>query len=163
MLDLGDCAIGNVRIDRHLRRRRNGNGNGDAGDRGNVRRDGVLRYVHAGNVDNIEHVDNLRDAANLRPVGNVRLGLQQCYLFFDANLDVADHGWRRGSNWASVGIHRNQQPWDQLRSSGAYHERTADGWGYSGHANHTDGCISIHCFICIGKFASVSNNGARRI
>jgi len=159
MLDPGDCPIGNVRIDDDLRRRRNGNG--DAGDRGNVRRLGGLRYVDLWNLADIEHVNNLRDAGNLWHVGNVRLGLQQYYVFFDANL--ADHVRRRGSNWASLGIHRDQQPWGQLRSSDTYDERTADGWGHSGHSNHTDDCISIHCFICNDKFLSVSNHGASRI
>jgi hypothetical protein len=93
----------------------------------------------------------------------VRLGLQQYYLFFDADLHVPDYGWRRGSNWASVGIHRDQQPWGELRSSGSYHERTADGWGHSGHANHTDGYISIRWFICNDKPFSMPNHGAHRI
>jgi hypothetical protein len=162
MLDLGECPIGNVRIDRDLRRRRDDNGNGGAGDRANVGCHGGPRHVDVGNVDNIEYL-NLRGAGNLRSVGNVRLGLQQHYVFFDANLDIPGNARRRGSNRTSVGIHRDQQSWHQLRGGGPYPQRTADCGTRSDGANHTDRYISVRCFIPNDEPLSMPNDGAHRI
>jgi hypothetical protein len=87
MLDLGDCALRNVRIDRDLRRRRNDNGNRDGGNVGNV--------------------DNLRDAGNVGIVGNVRFRLEQHCFIVGANVNVAHNAGRRCSNGNSVGIYRS--------------------------------------------------------
>jgi hypothetical protein len=158
MLDLGECPIGNVRIDRDLRRRRDDNGNGGACDRGNVGRHGRHWYVDVGNANNIEYI-KLRGARDLRSFRNVRLGLQQHCVFFDANLDVADSARRRSSNRTSVRLHRDQQSWRQLRGDGPYPQRTADCGTRSDDANHTDRYTSIRCFIPDDEPFSMPNNG----
>jgi hypothetical protein len=94
MLDLGDFTIGNVRIDRDLRRGRNRSGNYGACDGGDI-----------GNVDVVGNVDNFGDARNFGDVGNVRLGLKQHRLFFDSRVDVADNAGRRASNRDSLGVY----------------------------------------------------------
>ena len=152
MLDPGDFAIGNVRIDRDLRRRRNGSRNRSAryrGNAGNVDLHGNVDII--GNVSDIGNVDNLRDAGNLGLVGNVRLRLKQHCLFIDSYVNVADDaGWRR-SNRNSVGIYRDRQSWGQLRGSGTDDERIAHCGQRGAGANDAHCYISAHCFIAHDK------------
>jgi hypothetical protein len=114
MLDLGNFAIHNVRIDRYLRRRRNGNGDRGAGHGGIVR-----------NVDVVGNVGNLGSAGNLGIVGNVRCGLEQHCFIVGANVDVAHNGRWRCPNGNSVGIHRDRKSWSEFRRSGANDQRIA--------------------------------------
>ncbi len=112
MFDCGDFAIGNVRIDRDLRRRRNSSRSRDARHRGNVRRHGNVGNVNVvGNLGDIGNADNFRNAGNVGTVGNVRLRLKQYRFIVDSNVNVAHNTrWRR-SNRTSVGIYRDWQPW----------------------------------------------------
>ena len=85
MFDGGDFAIDDVRIDRHLRRRRNGHGNCHA--------------CHRGNVGNVDVIGNVVGIGN---VGNVRLR-QQCFIV-DSDVNLANNdGWQRW-NRNSAGI-----------------------------------------------------------
>jgi len=104
MFDRGDCALGNVRIDRDLRRRRDGDGNRDAGDVGNGN---IVRNVDVvGNISDIGNVDNLRNDGNVGIVGNVRFRFEQhCFI---VNANVAHNSGRRCSNGNSVGIFRDR-------------------------------------------------------
>jgi hypothetical protein len=162
MSDRGDVAIGNVRIDRQLRRRRNGTRNrgachcgndghhGDASHRGNNGSHGSAGNINIigndgsdGNVDipgNAEHVGNVR---------NVRLRLKQHCFIVDSNVnvDVAHHAGGRCSNGTSVGIVRNRQSWGRLRSSRTNTDRIAH-CGYRGAGtNDAHHYLCAHCFI----------------
>jgi hypothetical protein len=111
MLDLGNFAVGNVRIDRDLRRRRNGRRSRDARHRGNVGHHGNIGNVDVvGNVSDIGNVDNLRNAGNDGVVGNVRFRLKYCFIV-DPNVNVAHNAGRRRSNRDSVGFYGDQQSW----------------------------------------------------
>jgi hypothetical protein len=104
MLDRWDCAIGNVRIDLDLRRRRNGNF--DVGDAGNVN---IVRNVDiVGNISDVGNVDNLRDAGNVGIVGNVWFRLEQRCFIVDANVNGTHNAGRRRSDWTSFGIYRDR-------------------------------------------------------
>jgi hypothetical protein len=131
MLDRRGLAIGNVRIDRNLRRRRNDNGNRD---RGNV-----------GNISDIGNFDNLRDDGHFGIVGHVRFRLERHCFIVGANLNDVDNAGRRCSNRNSVGIYRDRQSWGQLRSSGTNDQRIAH-CGCGG-----DSTNDAHCFVCGGK------------
>ena len=147
MFDPGDCALGNVRIDRDLRRRRNDNGNNDAGD------DGIVR-----------NVDYPRDAGNVRIVGNVRFRLEQhCFIL---NANVAHNSGRRCSNGNSVGIYRDRQSWRQLRSNRTHNERSAHcryRWTDSVGTSHAGGCISVSCSVFYDKPVPVPNRRRRNV
>ena len=85
MFDRGDFAIGTVRIDRHLRRRRTAQrkhrrGVGHHGDAGNL---DVVR-----NLGDVGSVDNLRNAGHVGIVGNVRLRLEQHCGIVNSNDNV---------------------------------------------------------------------------
>jgi hypothetical protein len=148
MLDPGDYALGNVRIDLDLRRRRNDNGNRDAGD--------------IGNVNIVRDVDNLRDAGNLGIVGNVRFRLEQYCFIVGANVDVTHNvGWHC-SNGNPAGIYRDRKSWGQLRSSGANDERAAPcGYGGAG-PNDARHYLSARCFIRDDKHFAVPDHRAHR-
>jgi hypothetical protein len=154
MLDLGDCALRNVRIDLDLRRRRNDNGNGDADHSSNV-----------GHNCNVRNVDFVRDAGNLGIVGNVRFRLKQHRFIVDANVDVAHNPGRRCSNGNSLGLYRDWQSWAQLRSSRTNDDRIAH-CGYRGTdsvgTDHADGCVSVRCFVSYDKPFPVPNWRHRR-
>ncbi len=144
MLDHWDFAIRNVRIDRNLRRRRNDNGNRDAGDDGDV---GNVDVVW--NISDIGNYDNLRDDGHVGIVGNVRFRLEQHCFIVSAN--VAYNAGRRCSNRNSVGIYRDRQSWGQLRSSGTNGECLANcGCGRAGTSDAPH-CLSAHCFTYIDK------------
>jgi hypothetical protein len=143
MLDPWDCAFGNVRIDRDLRRRRYGNGNrntGDGGDHGYVGNVNIVR-----NIRDLWNVDNLRDDGNVGVVRNVRLRLGQHGFIVDAN--VAHNRGRGCANGNSAGIYRDRQSWSELRSSGTDGKRVAPSvYGRAG-ANDPQHCLSAHGFI----------------
>ena len=110
MFDRGDVAIGNVRIDRQLRRRRNGTrsrgtchrgNNGPHGDTGNIN--------IVGNDSSVGNVDNV--TGHLGNVGNVRLRLEQHCFIVDADVNGADRAGRCRSNRNSVGFLRDWQSW----------------------------------------------------
>jgi hypothetical protein len=111
MLDLGNFAVGNVRIDRDLRRRRNGSRSRDArhGNVGNV--NVVGNIVIVGNICDIGNVDDLRNVGNDRVVWNVRLRLKQCCLVVNPDLNIAHNAGRRRSNRNSVGFNGDRQSW----------------------------------------------------
>jgi hypothetical protein len=114
LLDLGNFAVGNVRIDRDLRRRRNGSRSRDARHRGNV-----------GNINVVGNIGDIGNAGNDGVVGNVRLRLKQCCVIVDSNINVAHNAGRRRSNRNSVGFYRDQQSRGQLRRRGPDDERIA--------------------------------------
>jgi hypothetical protein len=140
MLDPGDCAFGNVRIDRDLRRRRYGSGNrnpGYGGDHGNVGNVDIVRDIR-----DLWNVDNLRDDGNVGVVRNVRRRLGQHGFIVDAN--VARKPGRGRSNRNSAGIYRDRQSWSQFRSSGTDGERIASCvYGRAG-ANDAQHYLSAH-------------------
>jgi hypothetical protein len=106
MLDLRNFAIGNVRIDHDLRRRRNGSRSRDARHRGNV--------GHYGNVGPIVIVGRIGDIGNAGHdgvVGYVRLRLKQYCFIVDPNVDVAHNAGRCRSNRNSVRFHGDRQSW----------------------------------------------------
>jgi hypothetical protein len=163
MFDRGDVAVGNVRIDRQLRWRRNGARNrgachcgndghhGDASHRGNNGSHGGAGNINIirndgsdGNVDipwNAEHVGNVR---------NVRLRLKQHCFIVDSNVnvDVAHHAGRRCSNGTSVGIIRDRQSWGRLRSSRTNNDRIAHcGYRRGAGTNDAHHYLCAHCFI----------------
>jgi hypothetical protein len=161
MLDPGDCAFGNVRIDRDLRRRRNDNGNRSTGDGGvhgnagnvNVRNVDVIR-----NIRDLRNVDNLRDDGNIRVVGNVRLRFGQHGFIVDAN--VAHYSGRGCSNGNSAGIYRDRQSWSELRSSGTNDKRIAPCvYGRAG-ADDTQPYLSAYGFIHDDKHYPVPDHRA---
>ncbi len=147
MLDLGDFAIGNVRIRRELRRRRNGRRSRDARHRGNVGRNG-----NVGNVNVVGNIDNLGNVGHDGVVGNVRLRLKQCCFIVDSNVNVAHNAGRRRSNRNSVGIFRNWQSRGEFRSSGTDDKRIAD-CGYG-----TVGANDAHCHVSAHRFISHDNH-----
>jgi hypothetical protein len=108
MFNRGDVVIGNVWIDRQLRRRRNGSRNRDACHRGN---DGP--HDDAGNINIVANVSSDRNVSILGKAGhfgnvrNVRLRLKQhCFIVgSNGNVNVAHHAGRRPSNRNSVGLH----------------------------------------------------------
>ena len=119
MFDRGDLAIGNVRIDRQLRRRRNGSGNRGACHRGN---DGGHHgrggpHGDAGNINVVANVncagnvDVLGNAGHVGNVGNVRLRLEQHCFIVDADVNGADRAGRWRSNRNSVEFLRDWQSW----------------------------------------------------
>ena len=114
MFDRGDFAIGNVRIARDLRRRRNGNGNrnDDAGNRSAVGNINVVRDIDViGNLGDVRSLDILRHAGNVGIVGNVRRRLKQRCFIVDSNVNVVQHaGWQR-SKRNSVGFLPDWQSW----------------------------------------------------
>ena len=120
MFDRGDFAIGNVRIARDLRRRRNGNGNrnSDARHRGHDGRHrdvgniNVVRDIDViGNLGDVRSLDILRHAGNVGIVGNVRRRLKQRCFIVDSNVNVVQHaGWQR-SKRNSVGFLPDWQSW----------------------------------------------------
>jgi hypothetical protein len=157
MLDPRDFAIGNVRINRDLRRRRNGHGNHDVSDLANV------RNVHlVGTLGDIRTVDNLGHAGNVGHVGNVRLRLEQHCGVFDTIIDVADNARWRGSNGTPLGIHRDRQPWSQLRSSCADAKCIADYRVCFTGTNRARGYVSAHGFDDSDKPFPVSDSRGRR-
>ena len=106
MFDRGDVTIGNVRIDRQLRRRRNGSGSRGACHRGN----------HVGSVNIVANVncggiDVLGNAGHVGNVGNVRLRLKQHCFIVHADVNGADRAGRWRSNRNSVGFLRDWQSW----------------------------------------------------
>ena len=137
VLDRGDFAIGDVRIPRDLRRRRNGNRNRDVRHRGSVRQHGDVGHDGAvGNINvvgSIDVVGNLRDvgivdilgnAGNVGIVGNVRLRIEQhCLIFvsnvFVSNVNVDRLAERQRPSRSSVGFLRDWQSWDQSHNSAA--------------------------------------------
>jgi hypothetical protein len=123
MFDRGDVAIGNVRVHRELRRRRNGSRNRSARHRGNDGQHGDVGHhgnaCHrcndgphndAGNINVVANVssDGNVDLRNryLGNVGNVRLRLDEHCFFVDSNVNVniAHRAGRHGSNRNSVGF-----------------------------------------------------------
>ena len=131
MLDRWDCALGNVRIDSDLRRRRNDNGSRDVGNVDVV-----------GNISDVGNVDKFRDTGDVGIVGNVRFRLEQHCIIVDAKLNVAHNSGRGCSNGNSVGIFRDRQSRGQLRSSRTNNDRIAHCGANSGGASRTDGYIS---------------------
>ena len=113
MFHRGDFAIGNVRIPRHLRRRRNGNGNRnhDACHRGNVRHHDIGNIDVVGTLGDVGSVDVLWNAGNVGIVGNVRRWLKQYCGIVDSNVNVGHPAGRQRSSRSSVGILRGWQPW----------------------------------------------------
>jgi hypothetical protein len=130
MLDRGQRALRHVRIERDLRRRRNGNGNRDAGDGGN-----------GGNVNIVRNVGSFRNG-NIGLVGDVRFRLEQHG--FSANVNVAHNVGRRGSNRNSVGIYRDRQSWGQFRSGGTDGQRSAHR-GYARVGPNDAHCFNFNC------------------
>jgi len=132
MLDHWDFAIGNVRIDVNLRRRRNDNGNRDG-------RNGR-------NVDVVRNFDNLRNDGYGGIIRNVRLRLEQHCFIVGANVDDAHNVGRRRSNGNSLGVYRDRQSWSQLRSRGTNGERSAVcTYGGTG-TNDLSGCRFIFIY-----------------
>jgi hypothetical protein len=112
MFDRGDLAIGNVRIDRQLRRRRNGSGNRGACHRGNDGPHGDAGNINiVANVNCAGNVDVLGNAGHVGNVGNVRLRLEQHCFIVDADVNGADRAGRWRSNRNSVGFLRDWQSW----------------------------------------------------
>jgi hypothetical protein len=158
MLDTRDFAIGNVRIDGDLRRRRRVNGNYGARDGGDIRNADVI-----GDVSDIRNVDDPRDAGNLGHVGNVRLRVEQHRGVFDTNINVADNAGWRGSNRTPLGIDRDRQPWSQLRGGCSNTKRIADYRVCSTGANRARGYVSAHGFDDTDKPVPVSDSGGRLV
>jgi len=76
MFDGGHFALGIVRIDRHVRRRRNDSWSLSACRPGGPGHDTNPRSINfVGNVDVVGNVDILRNAGHVGNVGNVRLRL----------------------------------------------------------------------------------------
>ena len=144
MFDFGDFAIGNVRIARDLRRRRNDDRNHDAYDHG-----GAGKFIVVGNIGvdgtfgDVGSVDILRNAGDVRAVGNVRLRLKQHCGIIEPNINVTDHDERRRSRRNSAGIHGDRQSRRERRSSGTDAQRIA-------HCRHCgtkfDGSSDAHDF-----------------
>ena len=114
MFDRGDFAIGNVRVARDLRRRRNGNGkrNHDAWHRGNVgRRSAVGNIDLVGNLGDVGRVDILGNAGNVGVDGNVRLRFEQHCCIVNPDVNVAHNVERPRSNRSPVGILPDWQSW----------------------------------------------------
>ena len=106
MFDRGDLAIGNVRIDRQLRRRRNDSGSGGACHRGNNGSHGDAGNINiVANVSPVGSVDNI--SGHLGNVRNVRLRLKQRCCIFNSNINSAHRAGRLRSHRNSVGICRN--------------------------------------------------------
>jgi hypothetical protein len=120
MFNRGDFVIGNVRIGRQLRRRRNGTRNrgachrgndghhGDASHRGNNGPHGDAGIINiVANVSSVGNVDILGNAGHVGNVRNVRLRLKQHCFIVDSNVNVnvAHHAGRRRSNRNSVGFY----------------------------------------------------------
>jgi hypothetical protein len=125
MLNSRDFVIGNVRIHRELRRRRNGSRNrgtchrgndghhGDACHRCNDRpHDDAGNINIVANVSSDGNVNTLGNAGHVGNVGNVRLRLKQHCFIVDSNgnVNVAHHAGRRPSNRNSAGFYGDQQP-----------------------------------------------------
>lgn len=155
MLDPGDFAIGNVRIDRYLRWRRNGNGNRGACDSGNVGHHGNIGNVNViRNIGDIGNIDIVRNARDLGDVGDVRFRIEQHRFIVGTKSNVTDNAGRRCSYRASVGIYRDRQPWGQLRSSGSNTERIAECWFRRADCGRTDrphDYVSVRWFVSHGK------------
>jgi hypothetical protein len=106
MFDRGDFAIGNVRIARDLRRRRNDNGSHDA-----RHRDKFGQHGNAGNIDvdgnlgDIGRDDILRNAGNVGIDGSVRLRFEQYCCIVEPNVNVSHHDRRQRSSRNSVGFY----------------------------------------------------------
>ena len=133
MFDLGDFAIGNIRIARDLRRRRNGNGNRnhDARHRGDVGRRGNIGNVDVGNIDvdgnlgDVGRIDILRNVGDVGPDGNVRLRFEQPRCVVEPNVNVTHHDERRRSSRSYVGILRDQQSRGECRTRDTNAKRIA--------------------------------------
>jgi hypothetical protein len=114
MSDGGDSALGNVRINRELRRRRHVGRNRGARHRGQFRRHGnVGHYDGVGDINVVNNFGDVRNAGNLGivrsaghvgNVGNVRLRLKQRCCIVQSNVNDAHHSGRRRSNRNSVRI-----------------------------------------------------------
>src|SRR5271169_3890294 len=144
MLDVGDLAFGNVRIQLDLRWWRNGRWKRDARHCRNV---GNVHLVW--NVDDIGNAGHVRDGADLGPVGNVRRRFEQRGVLLDSYINVAYRaGWCRTYRDSS-GIDRNWQSWGELRSGDTNDERTAHRecrGAHSRRANPADGYIPATCY-----------------
>ena len=127
MLDIGDCAGGNVRIALQLRRGwRNAKWSYTSCDRvhggdGNIRHHGSIRN-DGRNLRDLRIVDELGNGDYGGIVGNVRLGLKHRYLESDFNVIGDD----KHSSGNTAGFHGDQQSRRQLCHSGAHDERVAD-------------------------------------
>jgi len=154
MFDPGDCALGNVRIDRYLRRRRNDSGNRNGGNVGNGN---IVRNVAVvGNISDIGNVDNLRNDGNVGIVGNVRFRLEQHGFIVNAN--VTHNSGRRSSNGNSVGIYRDRQSWGQLRGSGTNDKRIAPCVCGRVGTNDAQHYLSARCFVSDDKHFPVPDH-----
>ena len=111
MFERGDVAIGNVRIDRQLRRRRNDSGSGGACHRGNNGSHGDAGNINIVANVNCAGIDVLGNAGHVGNVGNVRLRLEQHCFIVDADVNGADRAGRWRSNRNSVGFLRDWQSW----------------------------------------------------
>ena len=156
MFDRREFAVGNVRLDRDLRRRRNGGRNRGACHRGNNGPHGDPGNINVvGNVSYVGKFDILRNAGHVGNVGNVRLRLDQHSFIFDSNVDVnfAHHAGRRRSNRNPIGILRNWQSWSWLRTGGTGAKRIAH-YGECGEFSAI-ATNDVPCITCDGKHCDV--------
>jgi hypothetical protein len=162
MLDRGDCAFRNVRIDRDLRRRRNDNGKRNTGDRGDHGSAGnviIVRNVDlVRNIRDLRNIDDLRDDGNVGLVGDVRLRLGQHGFIVDANF--AHNSGRGCSSGNSAGIYRDRQSWSELRSGGTDDKRIAPCVYGRARTNDPERCLSAHGFIGDDKHYPVPHHRA---
>ena len=128
MLDIGDCASGNVRIALQLRRGwRNAKWSYTSRDRvhgadGNIRHNGSIRN-DGGNLRDLGIVDEFRNGDYGGIVGNVRLGLKHRYLIVESDFNVIRDDKHSSGNTA--GFHRDRQPRRKFRGGGTHDERIA--------------------------------------
>jgi hypothetical protein len=156
MLDRGDRAFRNVRIDRDLRRRRNDNGKRNTGDRWDHGSAGNVIIVR--NIDLVRNIRDLRDDGNVGLIGDVRLRLGQHGFIVNANF--AHNSGRGCSSGNSAGIYRDRQSWSELRSGGTDDKRIAPCvYGRAG-ANDPERYLSAHGFIGDDKHYPVPNHRA---
>src|SRR6202158_1198361 len=178
MFDRGDVGVGNVRIDRQLRRRRNGTRNrgachcGNDGQHGDVGchwdashrgdngpHDDAGNINIVGNVNNVGNVDKLRNAGHVGNVGNVRLRLNQHCFILDSYVDVAHNAGRRRSHRNSVGFDGNRQSRGQLRTGGTDDRRIAH---CGNRGTEFVAANGAHCFTCNLKHCDVYGHWRHR-
>lgn len=149
MLDVGDLAVGNVRIRLDLRWWRSGHGKRGARHCRDVGNDHLV-WNDVGNVDlewnvgDVGRAGHVRDDADLWPFGNVRRRFEQRGFLLHSYVNVADRaGWRR-THRGSSGIDRNRQSWCELSGDNTNDERTTHRecrGPRSGRTNRADGYI----------------------
>jgi hypothetical protein len=124
MFDVGDFAIGNVRLALDLRRWRNGNGNrnDDARHRSH---DGRRDINVDGNLGDVGSVDLLWHAGNVGADGNVRLRFEQHHGIVEPDVKLPCHVEQRPSRRNSDGLLRDRQSRGERSVHGADSKRIA--------------------------------------